>query len=169
MANARSHRPRRHETSKLECAQWRNRPLSVYAIHGLELLRALPNIPAGSAFADLVGIVNIPIAVAQSVANFIPLGHHGHALIALAVRLLLTALVFRWAIELVARSGFAAAVNRLTDADAAWLVAGCLTMGACYLMAQNIGYRGNLSSDDIERSVRTLPGVPGPQAFDRTC
>jgi hypothetical protein len=107
-----------------------------------ELLEELPNIPTDSPYFDLVGIVNIPLAIAQVAATNPSLGPRAPALIALSSRLLLTAVVVGWAIISARRPGFNQAIARLTEADSILLVAGCLVMGGCYLLGQNVGYRG---------------------------
>ena len=117
--------------------------LAVFAtVFWSELLQELPNIPAGSPFADLVGIANMPLASAQVAAPLIRLGPQGQAIIALSLRLALTALVLGRAIMLAGHPAFAASIDRVARTDTVWLVTGCLTMGACYLLGQNVGYRG---------------------------
>jgi hypothetical protein len=107
-----------------------------------ELLEELPNIPTNSPYADMVGIANIPIAISQIAATNPSLGPRAPALTALSLRVLLTALVVGWAIISARRPGFNLAIDRLAETDSVLLVVGCLVMGGCYLLGQNVGYRG---------------------------
>lgn len=124
-----------------------------------ELVAEFPNIPSGSPFGDLVGLINLPLAVVQVGWIDDPLSPHDRALMILGLRLLLTALVFVSAIGLARRPGFGAAFARLRETDATWLVAGCLVMGGCYGLTQNIGYRG----------IYLLPVLSGLLALCRAC
>jgi len=107
-----------------------------------ELLEAVPNIPAGWPSANFEGLVNLPLAFVGLTWPEGTMPGHERTLIILAIRLLLTALVIAWAATLAMRPGFAEAMARLPQADATWLVAGCVVMGGCYALAQNNGYRG---------------------------
>lgn len=107
-----------------------------------ELMEALANIPVASPFGDAVGIVNLPRALARAMAAVIEMGPRGQASLTLLFRFLLTVVVVKWAIGLAGRSAFVAAVVRLSERDSIWLVVGCLVMGGCYLLTQNVGYRG---------------------------
>lgn len=102
-----------------------------------ELLESLQNVPAGPPVTDLVSIANIPMVAAIGLENT-----SAHSPVVLALRLGLTALVFGLAYRLAARRGFAASLGKMPEADANWLVIGCLVMGGCYLAIQNVGYRG---------------------------
>jgi hypothetical protein len=107
-----------------------------------ELREELPNIPAGSPFADYVGLTNLPLAVADLMEMDGPMAPQHRSVVVLGLRLWLLALVFVFAILLARRPGFAAAVARLRETDATWLVAFCLVMGGCYALIQNVSYRG---------------------------
>lgn len=117
--------------------------LAIFAVWFLpELLEEVPNIPAGSPFADYVGLVNLPLAVDELVWFDSPLSPHDRFLIIMGLRLSLTALVLGWAICLVRKPDFVATFARLRETDAIWLAAGCLAMGGCYALTQNVSYRG---------------------------
>jgi len=108
-----------------------------------EILKELPNVPGGSPFADMVGIVNVPRALALLLsAHLGALPPRGEAAVELVLRLLLTAQLTVWALTLAGRPGFVAAIARLRESDAVWLLTGCLVMGGCYLLGQSVGYRG---------------------------
>ncbi len=106
-----------------------------------ELAEELPNIPIGSPFGDLVGIVNIPIVVRGLVAPLAPGGQAGK-LAGLVCRLAMTVGVIAWSAKLAHRPGLRQAVAGMDRAEATWLMSGCLVMGGCYLIGQNVGYRG---------------------------
>jgi hypothetical protein len=106
-----------------------------------ELAEELPNIPIGSPFGDLVGIVNIPIVLRGLVAQVAPGGPAG-PLTGLVCRLAMTLGVIAWAASLARRPSLPRALAGMQGADATWLVTGCLAMGGCYLIGQNVGYRG---------------------------
>lgn len=103
-----------------------------------ELREALPNVPVGSPFGDLVGVVNIPLVISDLSW---PTPESGE-IARLLSRLGLTAVVVIYAYRLAARPDFAASFARLPESESVWLVIGCLVMGGCYLLIQSVGYRG---------------------------
>ena len=107
-----------------------------------ELREELPNIPAGSPFADYVGLTNLPFAIADLMEMDGPMDPRHRALVVLGLRLWLLALLIVLALLLARRPGFAGAVARLRQTDATWLVAFCLVVGGCYALIQNVSYRG---------------------------
>jgi len=103
-----------------------------------ELAEELPNIPTGSPFGDLVGIANVPEALRGAVAS----GSHAGNLTALVCRLLMTIGAIGLSIRLALRPALQRAFDAMDRSQMIWLVSGCLVMGACYLIGQNVGYRG---------------------------
>jgi hypothetical protein len=103
-----------------------------------ELREAMPNVPTGSPFGDMVGVANISLVVAQ-----LPWPTpRASAIARLACALCLTAGVMISAYRLAGRPDFAANLARLPEAQSVWLVIGCLVMGGCYFLIQSVGYRG---------------------------
>jgi hypothetical protein len=104
-----------------------------------ELREVMPNVPTSSPFGDMVGVVNIPLFVAQLPWWPTP---GASAIAQLLCRLCLVALIMISAYRLAARPDFAASFARLPEVESVWLVIGCLVMGGCYLLIQSVGYRG---------------------------
>ena len=103
-----------------------------------ELAEELANIPTGSPFGDLIGIANIPLALRSAVAS----GGNAGNLTALVCRLLMTVGAIGLSVDLARRPALQRAFDTMAPGEMTWLVTGCLVMGACYLMGQNVGYRG---------------------------
>ena len=103
-----------------------------------ELREAMPNVPSGSPFGDMIGVVNIPLMVAK-----LPWPTPGaSAIVRVLCSLCLSAGVMISAYRLAVRPAFAASLARLPAAQSVWLVIGCLIMGGCYFLIQSAGYRG---------------------------
>jgi hypothetical protein len=107
-----------------------------------ELREEFANIPAGSPFTDMVGIANFPIAIGDFARYSARINPLWATLLQGGCRLFLTILVFAAAIRLARRPGFEETLAGLAAHDRLWLVLGCLVMGGCYLLGQNVGYRG---------------------------
>ena len=103
-----------------------------------ELREAMPNVPGGSPFGDMVGVVNIPLMVSQLAWPT----HQAATMARLLCALVLIAVLLVSAYRLAARRDFAAGFARLPESESIWLVIGCLVMGGCYFLIQSVGYRG---------------------------
>jgi hypothetical protein len=100
-----------------------------------EILRGMANIPTTQYFDEFVfGARDLPYGLAQTMdwSRQVADG----LLIALLVGMVATALV------LAGREDTAARLRQLTDAEAAYLLIGCVLLVGCFLAAQNILYRG---------------------------
>jgi hypothetical protein len=103
-----------------------------------ELRESMPNVPSGSPFGDMVGVVNLPLMVAQ-----LPWPTpEASAIARVLCAVCLAGGVLISAYRLAARPVFAASLARLPEAESVWLVIGCLVMGGCYFLIQSVGYRG---------------------------
>lgn len=122
-----------------------------------DLIRSVLLIPTGSPVGDLVGITNIPIAVSEMA------GGPSAALINLLLRLLLTSAVVALAIRVARQREFSAAFADMDNAGAIWLVSGCLLMGGCYLLGQNVSYRGIYLLIVLSGFLAMRRAVPGRQ------
>jgi hypothetical protein len=102
-----------------------------FALDGAEILRGMANIPSTHPFDDNVfGAHNLPFGLAEL------LGMTHAAAIALQVLLLvimfgLAAMLARWV-----------QVHALTEVESLHLLAGSVRLVSCFVMAQNVSYRG---------------------------
>lgn len=106
-----------------------------FAFDSGEILRGMANIPTTQYFDEFVfGARDLPYGLAQTMDWSRPAA--AGLLIALLVGMVATALV------LAGREDTAARLRQLTDAEAAYLLIGCVLLVGCFLAAQNILYRG---------------------------
>lgn len=103
-----------------------------------ELREAMPNVPRGSPFWDLVGFVNIPLMVTDLSWPTPEASVIAGMLCGLCLLAGVGISAYRFAI----RPDFAASLARLPEAQSVWLIIGCLVMGGCYFLIQSLGYRG---------------------------
>jgi hypothetical protein len=105
-----------------------------FAFDSGEILRGMANIPTTQYFDEFVfGARDLPYGLAQTMDWSRPAA--AGLLIALLVGTVATALV------LAGREDTAARLRQLTDAEAAYLLVGCILLIGCFLAAQNILYR----------------------------
>jgi hypothetical protein len=113
----------------------------VFVFHG-ELAKSLSNVPRGSPFGDMVGIVNLPRAIAMFADGLGHLKPGQDAWIEAVLRLCAMGLVVAGGLRLAMRREFRASFSGLSDFDRCWLVLGALLVAGCYLAIQSVGYRG---------------------------
>jgi hypothetical protein len=102
-----------------------------FALDGTEILRGMANIPSTHPFDDNVfGAHNLPFGLAEL------LGLPHAAAIVLQVLLLVTMLC------LAATLARRVQVHALTEAESLYLLAGSVLLVSCFVMAQNVSYRG---------------------------
>jgi hypothetical protein len=102
-----------------------------FALDGRGILRGVANIPVAQPFDDNVfGAHSLPFDLGAMVG----LPHAG----AVALQIVLLAGMLGIAVGLARR----APLDRLEDAEAVYLLVGCVLLVSCFLLAQNIAYRG---------------------------
>jgi hypothetical protein len=102
-----------------------------FALDGIEVLRGVANIPSTHPFDDNVfGARNLPFGVAE-------LAGLSHAW-AMVLQVLLLAIVLGIAVKMSRR----VQVHALTDMEREYLLAGSVLLVGCFVMAQNVSYRG---------------------------
>ena len=105
-----------------------------FAVDGREILRGMANIPTTSYFDDNVfGMRNLPFGLAQ----IFGLSH----LEAEALLIALLVAMFAGAVRLARWDDLALRLRCLTEAEATYLLVGCVLMVGCFLAAQNGLYR----------------------------
>ena len=120
-----------------------------FALDGAEILRGMANIPFTHPFDDNVfGAHNLPFGLAE----LLGLPHAA----AIALQVLLLVIMLGLAATLARR----VQVHALTEAESLHLLAGSVLLVSCFVMAQNVSYRG------IYLSVRAA-GAGGMPARDR--
>jgi hypothetical protein len=106
-----------------------------FMLDSSEILRGMANIPTTQYFDEFVfGARDLPYGLAQTLDWSRP------AAAGLMVVLLVGAVAV--AVALAGRDDTAARLRRLTDAEATYLLVGCILLVGCFLAAQNILYRG---------------------------
>lgn len=130
-----------------------------YLTFRTELPRSLANVPVGAPFGDLVGIPNLPRGLSEIAAGMLKWSKSTEIATVIAMRGVLTISVLAlgwWAAQ---QRSFRLAFEKLSSADATWLVMGCSIMTACYLAGPSVGYRG----------IYLLPVITGLLALRRHC
>ena len=102
-----------------------------FALDGTEILRGMANIPFTHPFDDNVfGAHNLPFGLAE----LLGLPHAA----AIALQVLLLVIMLGLAATLARR----VQVHALTEAESLYLLAGSVLLVSCFVMAQNVSYRG---------------------------
>jgi hypothetical protein len=113
----------------------------VVAFHH-ELAKSFANVPGGSPFTDMVGVVNLPRAIAILAGEWgYVTPEHGKVL-EVILRALAVAFVCMGGLALAALREFRESFESLSDSERCWLVLGALIVAGCYLVIQSVGYRG---------------------------
>jgi hypothetical protein len=133
--------------------------LIFYLTFRTELPRSLANIPLGRPFGDLVGIMNLPRGLIEIAAGMLKLSKSIEIITVHLMRGVLTISVLACGWWVAQQRPFRLAFQKLSSADATWLVMGCSIMTACYLAGQSVGYRG----------IYLLPVITGLLALRRHC
>ena len=102
-----------------------------FALDGTEILRGMANIPVTHPFDDNVfGAHNLPFGLAE----LLGLPHAA----AIVLQVLLLVIMLGLAATLARR----VQVHALTEAESLYLLAGSVLLVSCFVMAQNVSYRG---------------------------
>lgn len=113
----------------------------VVAFHG-ELAKSFANVPRGSPFSDMVGVVNLPRAIAIIAGKGGYVTTEQGSWLEAILHALAMAFVFAGGLLLAALRDFRKSFESLNDVERCWLVLGALVMAGCYLIIQSVGYRG---------------------------
>jgi hypothetical protein len=106
-----------------------------------EIAKSVGNVPEGSPFGDLVGIKNLPRAVAIMASTFTAHPGRPDPIITFVLYWTVVALVCLGGARLSGQPGFATAWSTSQEVERSWLVIGSVVMCGCYLAGENISYR----------------------------
>ena len=132
-----------------------------FALDGAEIIRGMANIPATQYFDEYVfGARDLPYGAAQI------LGWPRPVATGLFAVLLIGTVGMAVALARCADTG--ERLRRLTDAEATYLLAGCVLMIGCFLAAQNILYR-SIFFLFVLPGLTVLAQTEGGRTFTRIC
>lgn len=110
-------------------------------IYGHDAMRALPNVPAGSAFGDMFGAQNL-VKGLYSVLRSVSFPEPTAVVLAAVVAVAALAIAASGAFRLWQDSDWPAAFSRMEPARRWLLTVGALLLVGCFAAGQSVGYRG---------------------------